>query len=83
MSTTTLTEPSKQEKEEKLSERGGSVVGAKLDETLFNFNKFVIDSVYHLICLLYPVSGGKRDYARFYVLETVARYVRYVSPDQL
>jgi len=37
--------------------------------------------VYDIICLLYPVTGGPRDFARFYVLETVARvpYFAYLS----
>mgnify|MGYP002881810970 CR=1 FL=1 len=54
---------------------------SKLDERLFNFNKRVIDTVYDIICLLYPVTGGPRDFARFYVLETVARvpYFAYLS----
>ena len=36
---------------------------------------------YDVICLLYPVTGGPRDFARFYVLETVARvpYFAYLS----
>uniref|UniRef100_A0A7R9ULZ6 Alternative oxidase n=1 Tax=Diacronema lutheri TaxID=2081491 RepID=A0A7R9ULZ6_DIALT len=34
-----------------------------------------------MICVLYPVTGGPRDFARFYVLETVARvpYFAYLS----
>lgn len=53
----------------------------KMDEAIFNFNKFLIDSVYDLICLVYPVKGTERDFARFYVLETVARvpYFAYLS----
>lgn len=49
----------------------------EMDETLYNFNKFVIDTVYKIICVLYD----KNDYARFYVLETVARvpYFAYLS----
>lgn len=52
-----------------------------MDEGIFNFNKKVIDTVYDLICFLYPVTGGPRDFARFYVLETVARvpYFAYLS----
>lgn len=48
---------------------------------VFTFNKVVIDAVYGLICVLYPVTGGPRDFARFYVLETVARvpYFAYLS----
>ncbi|KAJ1636703.1 hypothetical protein T492DRAFT_1141000 [Pavlovales sp. CCMP2436] len=45
---------------------------AMMDGGIYKFNKVVIDSVYDLICLLYPVTGGPRDFARFYVLETVA-----------
>jgi len=53
----------------------------KMDETIFTFNKVLIDTVYDLICLLYPVRGTPRDFARFYVLETVARvpYFAYLS----
>jgi len=52
-----------------------------MDEQIYNFNKFLIDTVYNLICFIYPVTGGKRDFARFYVLETVARvpYFAYLS----
>ena len=52
-----------------------------MDERIYNFNKIVIDTVYDIICLLYPVTGGPRDFARFYVLETVARvpYFAYLS----
>jgi ubiquinol oxidase len=52
-----------------------------MDEVIFDFNKVVIDTVYDLICLLYPVTGSPRDFARFYVLETVARvpYFAYLS----
>jgi ubiquinol oxidase len=54
---------------------------AAMDEVIYDFNKIVIDTVYELICLLYPVTGGPRDFARFYVLETVARvpYFAYLS----
>lgn len=54
---------------------------ALMDEAIYDFNKIVIDTVYDLICLLYPVTGGPRDFARFYVLETVARvpYFAYLS----
>jgi len=52
-----------------------------MDERVFTFNKVVIDTVYDIICLIYPVTGGPRDFARFYVLETVARvpYFAYLS----
>jgi len=58
-----------------------SVERAKMDDGIFQFNKVVIDTVYDVICLLYPVTGGPRDFARFYVLETVARvpYFAYLS----
>ena len=54
---------------------------ATMDERIFGFNKVVIDTVYDIICLLYPVTGSERDFARFYVLETVARvpYFAYLS----
>lgn len=54
---------------------------AEMDETIFKFNKVLIDAVYEFICLVYPVTGGPRDFARFYVLETVARvpYFAYLS----
>lgn len=44
-----------------------------IDENIFKFNKILIDTVYDIICFFYPVKGTKRDFARFYVLETVAR----------
>lgn len=44
-----------------------------MGEDIYNFNKFIIDTVYDIICFFYPVKGTKRDFARFYVLETVAR----------
>jgi hypothetical protein len=52
-----------------------------IDENVYTFNKVVIDSVYNIICFFYPVTGTKRDFARFYVLETVARvpYFAYLS----
>jgi len=52
-----------------------------IDENVYNFNKILIDSVYNVICFFYPVKGTDRDFARFYVLETVARvpYFAYLS----
>lgn len=52
-----------------------------MDEGIYGFNKIVIDTVYDVICFLYPVKGNERDFARFYVLETVARvpYFAYLS----
>lgn len=52
-----------------------------MNEGVYKFNKNVIDTVYNIICFLYPVTGGQRDFARFYVLETVARvpYFAYLS----
>lgn len=52
-----------------------------MDERIYTFNKVLIDTVYEIICFLYPVRGTDRDYARFYVLETVARvpYFAYLS----
>lgn len=52
-----------------------------MDEGIYTFNKVVIDTVYNIICFFYPVKGTKRDFARFYVLETVARvpYFAYLS----
>jgi len=57
------------------------VQGREIDETIYSLNKNIIDTVYDLICFLYPVKGTARDYARFYVLETVARvpYFAYLS----
>jgi ubiquinol oxidase len=54
---------------------------AVMDEGIYAFNKFTIDTVYDIICFLYPVRGTDRDFARFYVLETVARvpYFAYLS----
>ena len=53
----------------------------EMDERVFGFNKVLIDTVYEVICFLYPVTGSDRDFARFYVLETVARvpYFAYLS----
>jgi len=52
-----------------------------MDAGIFNFNKKLIDTVYDIICFIYPVTGTKRDFARFFVLETVARvpYFAYLS----
>jgi len=52
-----------------------------IDENIYKFNKVLIDTVYNIICFLYPVRGNKRDFARFFVLETVARvpYFAYLS----
>lgn len=54
---------------------------SSMDEPIFHFNKRLIDTVYDLLCWVYPVEGTQRDYARFYVLETVARvpYFAYLS----
>lgn len=53
----------------------------KMEEGIYNFNKLLIDTVYNIICFLYPIKGNSRDFARFYVLETVARvpYFAYLS----
>jgi ubiquinol oxidase len=52
-----------------------------MDPAIYKINKILIDTVYQLICVLYPVTGTSRDFARFYVLETVARvpYFAYLS----
>lgn len=54
---------------------------AMMDGGIYTFNKVLIDSVYNIICFFYPVTGTDRDFARFYVLETVARvpYFAYLS----
>jgi Alternative oxidase len=56
-------------------------VAAQMDGTIFTFNKVLIDTIYELICFIYPVQGTDRDFARFFVLETVARvpYFAYLS----
>ena len=48
-----------------------------LDAVFFKFNKFVVDTVYTIISTLY----ANNEYARFFVLETVARvpYFAYLS----
>lgn len=58
-----------------------SLTPHKMNERIFNLNKLIVDGVYSIICLLYPVTGKDRDFARFYVLETVARvpYFAYLS----
>mmetsp|Transcript_11731 Transcript_11731/g.28708 ORF Transcript_11731/g.28708 Transcript_11731/m.28708 type:complete len:329 (-) Transcript_11731:284-1270(-) len=60
---------------------GGEKEPAMMTQWIYDFNKVVIDTVYDIICFLYPVTGSKRDFARFYVLETVARvpYFAYLS----
>jgi len=52
-------------------------VPAGLDERLFGLNKVIIDSVKGIIDVVY----NNNDFARFYVLETVARvpYFAYLS----
>ncbi|KAG7341076.1 alternative oxidase-domain containing protein [Nitzschia inconspicua] len=52
-----------------------------MDQGVYTLNKVLIDTVYSMICFLYPVTGTERDFARFYVLETVARvpYFAYLS----
>ena len=52
-----------------------------MNEGIFGFNKALIDTVYEAICFAYPVTGSDRDFARFFVLETVARvpYFAYLS----
>jgi ubiquinol oxidase len=64
-----------------LSSTPASLVANTMDEGIYNFNKKLIDTVYDIICFLYPVRGNDRDFARFYVLETVARvpYFAYLS----
>jgi len=58
-----------------------SIEAIRMDESIYTVNKVLIDTVYNIICLLYPVRGTNRDFARFYVLETVARvpYFAYLS----
>lgn len=67
--------------EMKPTARSAEPARAMMDGGVFTFNKVVIDTVYEVICLLYPVKGNARDFARFYVLETVARvpYFAYLS----
>jgi ubiquinol oxidase len=52
-----------------------------MNPIIYRSNKVLIDTVYSIICFLYPVKGTERDFARFYVLETVARvpYFAYLS----
>mmetsp|Transcript_15986 Transcript_15986/g.30142 ORF Transcript_15986/g.30142 Transcript_15986/m.30142 type:complete len:302 (-) Transcript_15986:169-1074(-) len=66
---------------ETASSSAPSKVPEMIDKNVYNVNKFMIDTVYDIICLVYPVKGTKRDFARFYVLETVARvpYFAYLS----
>merc|ERR1719498_1819727 len=61
-------------------------VAQGMDERVFGFNKFVIDTVYDVICLLYSKNDLSKHTirectSRFYVLETVARvpYFAYLS----
>ena len=65
-----------------LSDAKDTAIEARtMDEGIYGFNKKLIDTVYDIICFLYPVKGTERDFARFYVLETVARvpYFAYLS----
>jgi len=50
---------------------------APLEQSVYDLNKFIVDTVYKAICFLYDGN----DYARFFVLETVARvpYFAYLS----
>ena len=63
------------------SKKGSDLVPQQMGEGIYKFNKFVIDTVYNIICFFYPVKGTERDFARFFVLETVARvpYFAYLS----
>jgi ubiquinol oxidase len=63
------------------SSSSAAITANTMDEGIYNFNKILIDTVYDVICFLYPVRGNDRDFARFYVLETVARvpYFAYLS----
>jgi hypothetical protein len=58
-----------------------AIAANTMGEGIYIFNKLLIDTVYDVICFLYPVRGNDRDFARFYVLETVARvpYFAYLS----
>lgn len=64
-----------------LASPGAALETRTMDEGIYGFNKKLIDTVYDVICFLYPVKGNERDFARFYVLETVARvpYFAYLS----
>jgi hypothetical protein len=57
------------------------LVPKDMGEGIYRFNKILIDTVYNIICFFYPVKGTDRDFARFFVLETVARvpYFAYLS----
>jgi len=57
--------------------QGVVVPPAELEEGIYKLNKFIVDTVYEAICFLYDGN----DYARFFVLETVARvpYFAYLS----
>eukprot|EP00934_Nitzschia_sp_Nitz4_P001580 Nitzschia sp. Nitz4//scaffold52_size167869//153583//154464//NITZ4_002297-RA/size167869-processed-gene-0.139-mRNA-1//-1//CDS//3329554098//1580//frame0 len=52
-----------------------------INKGIFQFNKNLIDTLYKIMCILYPVKGNDRDFVRFYILETVARvpYFAYLS----
>ena len=54
-----------------------------MDKHIYKLNKVIIDSVYDIICFLYPVkgTGTSCDFAHFYILETVTRllYFGYLS----
>merc|ERR1719453_2370366 len=58
----------------------------EMDEGIYKFNKFLIDTVYEFICLIYDKNDLTKNTieectSRFYVLETVARvpYFAYLS----
>lgn len=61
--------------------KGQDLIPNTMNSGIFAFNKVMIDTLYEIICTIYPVNGSKRDYARFYVLETVARipYFAYLT----
>ncbi|KAG7337780.1 alternative oxidase-domain containing protein [Nitzschia inconspicua] len=53
-----------------------------LNEIIFHANTILIDTIYNIICRLYPTTGTTpKDFAKFYVLESVARvpYFAYLS----
>ena len=54
---------------------------AMIDEQIFKFNKAVIDTMHNFICFLYPIQGNDRDFARFFVFETIERvpYFAFLS----
>ena len=52
-----------------------------VDGKIFKYNHHLVDTVHNIINFIYPETGTKRDFAKFFVLETIDRvpYFAYLS----